>query len=227
MKPVAINFTWQPDRRAERVGFLLLALALPLALWVGWEDAELHADLESRQSELQRLQRAPDKIRTTLSPETKERQRNELKVAQGVIDRLDTPWGVLFAAVDSAFDDQVTLLNVEPEPERREIRLTAEAKDMQAMLAYVRQIGQSPVFREAYLASHQINQQDPLRPVRFIVNARWVVPPAVVSDMPKASNDPEQAGDAGSTVHPPVAEQALSPAPVALPDAGVVKKVSE
>jgi hypothetical protein len=123
--------------------------------------------------------------------EEKVRLRTEMRFARRVIEQLDTPWLALFAAVETAYDDNVTLLGVEPEPERREVRLIAEAKDVEAMLAYVRQVRQSPVLRDAWLANHQVNQQDPLRPVRFSIIARWLSPsvkPAstiAVSDAPR------------------------------------------
>jgi len=177
MKRLSINFTWEKDRRPLRLGLLLLVLAVEISLWVGGQAVEGQRALETLQAERQALQPVPDPPKAALSLEDQQRQHAELKMAQGVIDRLDTPWGVLFAAVDSAFDDQVTLLNVEPDAERRDVQLTAEAKDLAAMQAYVRQIQNSPTFVDAYLASHQINQQDPLRPVRFIVHARWIPPP--------------------------------------------------
>lgn len=177
MKRLSINFAWQKDRRPLHRGLLLLVLACEVALWVGWQAVEMQRALEALQAEQHALQPRPETPKAALSLEDKQRQHAELRMAQGVIDRLDTPWGVLFAAIDSAFDDQVTLLNVEPDAERREVQLTAEAKDLAAMQAYVRQIQNSPAFVDAYLVSHQINQQDPLRPVRLIIHARWVQPP--------------------------------------------------
>ena len=214
MKRSTINFTWHQDRRATWMGFLLLIFATVVALWVAWQDIELQRDLETRLVEQQGLQRVPESPQAELSPEEKERQHTELKMAQGVIERLDTPWGVLFAAIDSAFDDQVTLLNVEPVPERREVQLIAEAKDLSAMQAYVRQIRGSPVFRDAYLASHQINQQDPLRPVRFIIHARWVVPPESSATKANATNETSAAEV------PPAPESPVVPSPIVASEGG-------
>lgn len=177
MRPIAINFAWRRERRHERAGYLFLVLALVAAFGTAWRGVELQRELDARRAERQGLQRTSEaSVAVALSSEDAARQLTELKTAQSVIERLDTPWGALFAAVESAFDDHVTLLSVEPEPERREVRLTAEAKDLQAMQAYIRQLRQSPALRDVYLASHQVNQQDPLRPVRFAASARWVVP---------------------------------------------------
>lgn len=175
MKALSLNFAWQQPRRGRYIGWLLLSVALGLGSFEGWTYWQLNQQLDQWQSDWQRLQRIPKSPRA-LKPEDKERLQLELRFANRVIERLDTPWSALFDAVEHAFGEQVTLLNVEPDTERREVRLTAEAKDMGAMLEYVKQVRQSPVLKDAYLASHQINQQDPQRPVRFVVNARWVAP---------------------------------------------------
>lgn len=97
----------------------------------------------------------------------------ELRAAQRVIERLDTPWSALFNAIEITFDEHVTLLNVEPDADRRDVRLTAEAKELRAMQAYVRLLRRAPALADAHLVSHQVNAQDALRPVRFVVVARW------------------------------------------------------
>lgn len=201
MKPLTINFAWRRGRTTERAGLAFLAAAVAIAGFVGWRDVELQRTVDARLSERQGLQRVPETAPSAvLAPKDIERQSAELKMAKSVIEQLDTPWGALFEAVESAFDEQATLLNVEPEPARREVRFTAEAKDLPAMQAYVRQLQRSPAFRDAYLASHQVNQQDPLRPVRFTAHARWVVPvlvPAV--DSVSASSPAAASGDADDT----------------------------
>lgn len=175
MKSLSLNFAWDRRRRGRWFGWLFLAVACGLGGFEGWTYWQLSQQFDQWQSDWQRLQRVPKSPRA-LKPEDKERLQQELHFANRIIERLDTPWDALFDAVEHAFGEQVTLLNVEPDTERREVRLTAEAKDMTAMLEYVKQVRQSPVLKDAYLASHQINQQDPLRPVRFVVNARWVAP---------------------------------------------------
>jgi Tfp pilus assembly protein PilN len=222
MKPLSINFTWQPDRRLLHTSYLLLGVALLMASWVGWQAFEMLSALSTLAAERQTFLHMPESPRVeALSSEEKERQRSEFKMAQGIIERLDTPWGILFTAVESAFDDQVTLLNVEPDPERREVRLTAEAKDLHAMQAYIRQLRQAPALRDAYLASHQVNQQDPLHPVRFVANARWVVPAETPSASPEIVNGADEKASAG--VVPDKASQPIAiptiqvPPPTAIP----------
>lgn len=177
MKPLSLNFTWQPDRRPTYLGYGLLIVAILVDCGLAWLAYDAQVASVSLNQQRQALHEVPQPTVRPATPEENERLRAELVMAQTVIERLDTPWGALFAAVESAFDEQATLLNVEPDPEHREVRLSAEAKDLAAMQAYIRQLRQVAGLRDAYLASHQVNQQDPLRPVRFVANARWVIPP--------------------------------------------------
>ena len=199
MKAVSVNFAWRRDRRLDHVGLLLLSLVLLLGAGVAWRGVEITRALDGLENERHRLSRPAARASTPTSPAEKERLRAEMRFARRVIEQLDTPWHALFAAVETAYDDNVTLLGVEPEPERREVRLTAEAKDPKAMLAYVRQVRQSPVLKAAWLASHQVNQQDPLRPVRFTIHARW----AAAEDLKPEQSAEADAGASSETQEAP------------------------
>jgi len=102
-----------------------------------------------------------------------EQLRNEQKAARRTIGQLLLPWDGLFRDIESAMSAQVSLLGIEPDPERKEIHITAEAKDMDAMLMYVRQMMNVSSLRNVYLLSHQMQLQDPQKPVRFVIAARW------------------------------------------------------
>ena len=174
MKPVSVNFSIRRGHPYDRAGWVLLVVAVMVSLFLAWYYAGLVRELDVAELERARLQRPASGTGHVPNAEEKVRLRTEMRFARRVIEQLDTPWPTLFAAVETAYDDNVTLLGVEPEPERREVRLLAEAKDAEAMLAYVRQVRQSPVLRDAWLVNHQVNQQDPLHPVRFTINARWL-----------------------------------------------------
>lgn len=165
--------TWSAGRIAGLLGFVA---ALGIVAASGWDYLQLRQQQETWQSDWQRLRRVDAQPRATSTPEERERLKAELRFANRIIEKLDAPWDTLFGAVESAFNEQVTLLAVEPDTERREVRLVAEAKDMAAMLDYVRQVRLSAALKDAYLVDHHINQQDPQRPVRFSVAAQWVAP---------------------------------------------------
>jgi len=194
MRPVSVNFSVRRRHPYDRAGWMLLMIAVGVSLFLAWYYAVLIREFGAGELERARMQRSDGGTSHVSNTEEKVRLRTEMRFARHVIEQLDTPWPTLFAAVETAYDDNVTLLGVEPEPERREVRLLAEAKDAEAMLAYVRQVRQSPVLRDAWLVNHQVNQQDPLHPVRFTINARWLSPSVEFSsDVAVASGTREKA----------------------------------
>ncbi|MCL2643885.1 MAG: hypothetical protein FWD51_00300 [Betaproteobacteria bacterium] len=214
MRPVSVNFSVHRRHPYDRAGWVLLVVAAGVGLLLVWHYAMLVREFDAGEVERIRLQRPISGTAHVPSAEEQVRLRTEIRFARRVIEQLDTPWLALFAAVETAYDDNVTLLGVEPEPERREVRLLAEAKDTEAMLAYVRQVRQSPVLRDAWLANHQVNLQDPLHPVRFSINARWLSPPSKPSSaVVVAGNTREEATtDAGQVVADDASEEAVADA---------------
>lgn len=99
----------------------------------------------------------------------------EVRQANQVLRELDVPWDALFLAVEAAGDKDVTLLSMEPDVEKQEAKIVGEAKNMTAVLNYLRQLGKQPVLHDINLQHHQIEQQDPEKPVRFTLLARWEI----------------------------------------------------
>jgi len=101
----------------------------------------------------------------------------EIKHANEVLQQLTLPWGKLFQAMESSSGKQVALLAMEPDAEKQVVKISGEAKDIAAVLDYIRRLAAQQVFSSVYLQSHQIQQQDPEKPVRFVLLAAWRVSP--------------------------------------------------
>ena len=96
---------------------------------------------------------------------------------------LNRPWSALWDAlerVSSAPGVQVAILEMRPDAASEQdpvagqgLRLLAESKDSAHMLGFMRQLRAEPFFVSAVLTSHQVNAQDPNKPLRFEVNLRW------------------------------------------------------
>jgi hypothetical protein len=178
MKALGIDFGWSKRPTGRILGMLMLGAAVAGATGQGWHYLQLRTEAEAWQADLGRIDRSANAPRVKDSPEERERLLAELRYANRIIDKLDTPWDALFGAVETTEGEQAVLLGVEPDAERREVRLTGEAKDSAAMLDYLRELRGMPAIRDAHLTGHQINVEDPQRPVRFIVQANWTEPPA-------------------------------------------------
>lgn len=96
--------------------------------------------------------------------------------AQAVNDavmQLNLPWRDLYEAVRAATPAEVALLALEPDAKRRTLRITAETRDSDAMLAYVAKMQEQSWFGQVVLVRHEIAEQDPNRPLRFQLSAQW------------------------------------------------------
>jgi Tfp pilus assembly protein PilN len=82
-------------------------------------------------------------------------------------------WGRVFAAMEAAASPDVSLLAFDPSPQQRRLRLDGEARDLAALLEYLRRLGTTGVFVQVRLQNHQAVRDDPQHPVRFSVVADW------------------------------------------------------
>ncbi|HYI85621.1 MAG TPA: hypothetical protein VEX61_00865, partial [Burkholderiales bacterium] len=62
---------------------------------------------------------------------------------------------------------------IQPDAQQRLVRLTAEARNEGQMLEYLRRVGAAGRFSEVHLVSHQLREDDPLRPVQFSLQATF------------------------------------------------------
>lgn len=100
------------------------------------------------------------------------RSGDQMKHAQAVVGQLALPWAAMIRSVEKADSPDVALLQMEPDPRERRLRLMAEAKSEQAMIEYVRRLGLSSNLADVHLANHQILLEDPKRPYQFTALAR-------------------------------------------------------
>ncbi|WP_018989396.1 PilN domain-containing protein [Aromatoleum toluclasticum] len=100
---------------------------------------------------------------------------NALADMQRVQARIDNrPWQALFATLESLASDDVALLSLTPDARKGQLRITAEARDLGAMLAYHRKLEDTAVLRDVSLVNHEFAEQVQGRPVRFSLVASWV-----------------------------------------------------
>jgi len=89
------------------------------------------------------------------------------------VAQLNLPWRALRDAVQSATPASIALLALEPDAKKSTVRITAEAKNSDDMIAYVEALQHIEWFTTVLLARHEINEQDPNRPIRFQIDAQW------------------------------------------------------
>lgn len=100
----------------------------------------------------------------------------QANAVNAVVSQLNLPWRTLQDALDAGTPQSIALLEVEPDARRRTLRVTAEAKDSEGMVGYVEQLKRQELFSDVVLMRHEVNEDDPNRPLRFQLEATWSTP---------------------------------------------------
>lgn len=176
MRKLEIDFG--PPRRSilHLVGGVMLLCAAALVAWDIWRYTLLIQARHTHRLEQDQLQNPVNVPASRTGSGIAAPSKEDVLRAVQAADRLNTPWDSLFESVEGAMDGQSVLLGMEPDMERRELRLRIEAKDMDAMLHCLKRIDAAPGLHGAYLEMHQVFLQDPQHPVRFTVLVRWTIP---------------------------------------------------
>ncbi len=165
--PVRLDFVAAP-RQAPFAGALLMALGLGAMLTVGLMfDAQI-----TERNRLEAEVNAATSNRTPQLPSSVHSAEEAAKVEA----ELSIPWSQLLSELESAGHDSestVSLLQVEPDPGKHIVRITAEVKSLPAALAYLERLQKSKVLRFPMLESHELRKDDPEHPVRVKLAAEW------------------------------------------------------
>ncbi|MFJ1471873.1 PilN domain-containing protein [Massilia orientalis] len=181
MKKVRIDFappslarTWH---RAPRGTWSLLFVALGLAPGLGSSitqyrrlqaiEAQRTAQVAQAQAQARAVARTPVAAPARTVPPA------QAGAVNASVQQLNLPWRGLHDAVQAATPATIALLALEPDARKSSVRITAEAKNSDDMIAYVEALQRVEWFTTVLLARHEINEQDANRPIRFQIDAQW------------------------------------------------------
>jgi nitrate reductase NapAB chaperone NapD len=164
MKTVHLNFVAHSPMRGRWPLALLVFAAL--AAWLYWHNLQLNRQVEKLHELVADLHHRAEMRRLARQGATEDLTKD----LHGVSNRA---WATLLNAIESVQTKKVALLVLEPDATNGKLRVTAEAKDVAAMLDYLKRLQQQPGLRDVVLLSQQVNEDDKQQPVRFIVGAQW------------------------------------------------------
>lgn len=174
MTPRPLTLDYRANRKAGTlIGMVLLALGLGAGGNLMWEyqlTAREAVGLERTITDLSRALHRSPALQTVSNPRELAEQ---IKRANVVIDQLSLSWDKLFDTVEAADDKDIALLGIEPDAHNGTLKVTAEASTSTAMLAYLQRLQRGTMLSDVLLQNHQIQAQDPLKPIRFTVIAGW------------------------------------------------------
>jgi Tfp pilus assembly protein PilN len=169
MKPAPLQLDFiRPPRRPLWLGLLVLALALGAAaeLGVRWQDAR---------GELRQMQAANNLLNSD-RPRAKavpvERLDEHVKAAEVVVRNLTLPWASLIETLEGTTTPDVAVLQIQPDAQQGLLRINGEARNQGAMWQYVRDLSAAGSLEEVHLLNHQVQQEDPQKPLQFSLQAK-------------------------------------------------------
>ncbi|MDB5774362.1 MAG: hypothetical protein JWP38_495 [Herbaspirillum sp.] len=90
------------------------------------------------------------------------------------IAQLNLPWRDILNALEEATPNGIALLAIEPDAKKNVLKAMAEAPNSDAMIGYIENLKKQPLFADAILTRHEINDHDPNNPLRFQFEVLWV-----------------------------------------------------
>lgn len=163
------------DRKARWLGIAFLAAGLAGAIAAGTQYSQLAEEFAQAEASVHQSGIAARRQTAAIRPSGDlQKVALEMKRASDVAFALKVPWNDLFASVEAANTPNVALLSIESDTGKRQVKISGEAKDIESVLDYLRFLGAQPRLANVYLQSHQLQQQDPQHPVRFVLGAAWV-----------------------------------------------------
>lgn len=178
MNKVMIDFAPRGWRRAlyqtGPLTWLCLAAGIALCAGAALCGYRLTGEIETQDAALQRANLKLSE-RANNKPVVKKIVITESQAAavNTAIAQLNLPWRDMFDAVESATPANVALLALEPDAKRNLLKGVAEAKTSDDMIAYIEQLKKQSFFTSVLLTKHEINEQDPNKPLRFQFEAQW------------------------------------------------------
>jgi Tfp pilus assembly protein PilN len=151
---------------------LLLGLALCVAaLAVGYR---LLQQQRIREAQLRRAREhravlakpAQPVLKIVIAPE-------QAAAVNAAILKLNLPWRDLQDALAAATPATVALLSLEPDEKKHLLKVSAETRNSDDMIAYIEALKEQEFFSGVLLTKHEISDQDPNRPIRFQLEASW------------------------------------------------------
>ncbi|QVN19711.1 hypothetical protein [Burkholderia pyrrocinia] len=159
--------------RTGTSGVILLGVAVLLWAACGAWLWHAYAENDRARANVEAAQHRTLALRHVAKPPPTPAARLAEKQSQAVLRELTVPWQTLFSLVEDYPDHDVALIGIDQNPAQGQIRITAEAKNPDAMIAYLKYLQTSVVLREATLNGHLVEDNVPGKPVRFQITAVW------------------------------------------------------
>ncbi|MFZ2541140.1 MAG: hypothetical protein WAW75_05120 [Gallionella sp.] len=173
MRELELDYQRKPSN-ITLLGAIVSLLAVAVMVLTIFQYRQVGAENEILGAKLRQIERASAPRSATTARRDTRALAEEVKQANQILRKLGLRWDSIFGAVAAAHREGVALLALAPEPDKRIVKINAEAKNFSMMLDYVKRLEDQPALGAVYLQSHDRQTNDPQRPVRFVVIADWL-----------------------------------------------------
>jgi Tfp pilus assembly protein PilN len=171
VRQTRIDFLAAP-RGSARLGIAVFVIGAALAGFAVMDDSRSSDDLARLQASLKKAKTAYQRVELTRTPD-RGSGLSALKQSGDIARRLASPWGELLDALEHAQSDNVALLAVEPSVAQGRLRISGEAKDMDALIDYIKSLEGKAGIADLRLQTQQIKQNDAQHPLEFVLESHW------------------------------------------------------
>jgi len=158
-------------RRPVWPAWLVLAAGLAIAADAGLNYRRLHHEV----ADMQRPASAARTAQAAAGEPVSEQTQRELEAARRLLQELVLPWDALFRSIEASVDGDTGLLAIEPDADKRAVRIIGEARNYRAVLDFVLRLEEQPGLARIHLLNHQIREDVAERPFMFTLAASWGV----------------------------------------------------
>jgi len=171
----AIQIDYAVSRKPSLPGLVIFALAL-LVLMIVWQ-RHTHINQQLLTLDQSILQLKANKGLQTAEPQLQVKSSVDLlakiEEAKKLASFLMIPWGDVFNALEASALDDLALLAIEPDAKKRQLKITAEAKNKDIMFNYLEKLEASDELANVYLLKHEVFDDVDQHPIRFVTVATW------------------------------------------------------
>lgn len=160
-----LDFDFHPQ--PSRPGKLGIALALAGVASLGWAWTNLQA-ARAAEAGLAMQIAALEQARPSAAAKPAVRADTPAQAAQTRIEsQLAYSWQAAFDALAAARSSKIALLSVDAVQAKSQMKLTAEARQLSDAVEFIEALQRQPGVRRAALTQHEVQADDPQKPVRF------------------------------------------------------------
>jgi len=175
--PLAIDFA-NARRGSESRGWIVLGVgvACTVAALVGYRSIAIELDAVGTQARVAARKLGAEQKREVLDPGKLQALNQRIVASNRVLHALDQPWFQLLADIEAAVTPGIVLLALEPDAVQGSVRLSAEARDLEALSRYLDRLAALESLRDVRMNQQELRDARGQPVLRFSVSARWARP---------------------------------------------------